>query len=380
MQLLEFQAKELFAARDITTPKATLITVADDLASVAYPVVLKAQVPVGGRKKAGAIKTVASMEEGIREFEKLSRMTVRGHRVRGVVAEEMIAAEREIYLAVLIDRSAKLPLLLASDAGGIDIETTARQTPEKVIRKHIHPLTGLPRYVLEYLLSRLSLRDHHKTFTQILESMIEIFTDTRAALVEINPLAVTRAGLVALDAKVVLDDKARHINEALLLHIEEECSCLVAETRSCNRMKLARDLGVTYVPLEGDVAVISDGAGTGMLTLDLIEDAGGQPANFCELGGHAGAETVQRALEVVLKNADPKVLLISLIGGLTRMDEIAEGIVEYLRRHCTTLPMVVRMCGTQEEVGQAMLRAAGIETYDNLNEAVEAAVKAVGKT
>jgi succinyl-CoA synthetase beta subunit len=206
--------------------------------------------------------------------------------------------------------------------------------------------------------------------------MFAIFYGYDASLIEINPLAVTPDGLAALDAKILLDDKAEYHHSELFARLKEEQEKLTKkkETRS---QRLAEELGVTYVPLEGEVALISDGAGTGMLTLDLICDAGGKPANFCELGGLAGTESMQQALEVVLANSKAKVLLISLIGGLTRMDEVAEGIVNYLKEHTVKIPLIVRMCGTKEDVGRAMLCEVGIETVADLPEAVRIAVDGV---
>jgi len=373
MRLLEFQAKRIFSEHGIPVPKGTLLTSSSKATTVDCPVVLKAQVPVGGRGKAGAIRVAESASEAARATEELFGSTVKGHQVQAVLAEEKISVEKELYLAVLIDKAAKLPMLLASSAGGVNIETIGRESPEKLVKKHMHPSIGLPGYVVPYLANRFSLSDQRAELAQILEQVLDIFYGYNASLVEINPLALTPNGLVALDAKIVLDDKAAYHHGEVFAHLEQEQNNL-ASYEITRAQRLAKELGVIYVPLKGDVALISDGAGTGMLALDLIKDAGGKPANFCELGGQAGTESMQQALEVVLANPDVKTLLISLIGGLTRMDEIAEGIVKYLKIHHIKIPLVVRMCGTQEEVGRAMLRRVGIETYDDLPEAVHAVV------
>jgi succinyl-CoA synthetase beta subunit len=373
MRLLEFQAKRIFSEHEISVPKGTLLTTPSEATAVACPCVLKAQVPAGGRGKAGAIRVAESAGEAARSAEELFGCTVKGHKVQAVLAEEKILVEKELYLAVLIDKAAKLPMIMASSAGGVDIETIGRGSPEKLIKKHVHPFVGLPGYLASYLANCFSLNDQRAELAQILKQVLDIFYCYNASLVEINPLAITPDGLVALDAKIVLDDKAAYQHGEVFAHLEQEQNNL-ASHEITRAQGLAKELGVTYVPLEGDVALISDGAGTGMLALDLIEDAGGKPANFCELGGQAGTESMQQALEVVLANPDIKTLLISLIGGLTRMDEIAEGIVNYVKTKRVKIPLVVRMCGTQEEVGRAMLRRVGIETYDDLTEAVHAAV------
>ncbi len=376
MRLLEFQAKRIFSEHEIPIPKSVLITSVADVAGLAFPTILKAQATVGGRRKAGAIKVAESASEATPAVEELLNTTVKGHRVQAVLAEEQVVVERELYLAVLIDKVAKLPMLMASSAGGVDIEAVGRDSPEKIIKKYVHPSVGLPRYVLQYLATQLSVKDRMADLTSIVEKMFAVFYGYNASLVEINPLAVTPNGLVALDAKILLDDKAAYRHPELFDQIKEEQNRL-AKSEKSRAQQLAEEYGVTYVPLEGEVALISDGAGTGMLALDLIRDVGGRAANFCELGGLAGTESMQQALEVVLANPKAKVLLISLIGGLTRMDEVAEGIVNYLKEHRVTIPLTVRMCGTQEEVGRAKLREVGIETYDDLPTAILAAVNGV---
>jgi len=376
MRLLEFQAKRIFSEHGIPVPKSVLITSPANVTEVSCPVVLKAQVAVGGRGKAGAIRVAESASEAASAIEELLNAMVKGHRVQAVLAEEKIPDAKELYLAVLIDKVARLPMLMASSAGGVDIETVGRDTPEKFVKKHAPPSVGLPGYVLQYLATQFSVKDRKAELSKIVEEMFGVFYGYNASLVEINPLAVTPDGLVALDAKIFLDDKAAYRHSELFTRLKEE-QYKLAKQETSRAQKLAEKFDITYVPLEGDIALISDGAGTGMLTLDLVRDVGGRPANFCELGGLAGTESMQQALEVVLANPKAEVLLISLIGGLTRMDEVAKGIVNYLKEHSVKIPLVVRMCGTQEDVGRAMLRKAGIETVDDLDEAVRAAVDGV---
>jgi succinyl-CoA synthetase beta subunit len=264
-------------------------------------------------------------------------------------------------------------MVMASAAGGVEIEQVARQTPERIVSKPIDPFIGLPSYTARFLAKVLQIQDG-ATLGAILEGMYTLLGTHDATLVEINPLAETPEGLVALDAKIVLDDKATYRHAAQFASLREEQRGLSYVEKTLAE-QLAQERGITYVLLPGDVGLIADGAGTGMLTLDLIGDAGGRGANFCEMGGHANATVMCQAMEVVLANPQVRALLISLIGGMTRMDEMADGIVRYLEQRETSVPLVVRMCGTQEEVGKATLRRVGIEPYDDLSAAVQRAVE-----
>jgi len=374
MRLVEFQAKRIFSEHGIPVPKNILLESSVDLENLPYPVVLKAQVPVGGRGKAGAIKTVSDANEAAAVLDELLSMRIKGNPVQAVLAEKKVEVQKELYLAILIDKLARLPVIMASAAGGIDIEQMARESPERIVKKYISPSIGLSDYTVRYLAKRIGVEKHLRDFEKLTHSLFDIFQSYDGTLVEINPLAVTATGLIALDAKIVLDDKAAYRHGDLFGKLKAEQTWPGRDGRSRSE-ELAEEKGITYVPLGGDVGMISDGAGTGMLTLDLIQDAGGQAANFCELGGQAGTESVRQALEVVLANPQVKVLLISLIGGLTRMDDVADGIVRYLEQHGRAVPLVIRMCGTQEKVGKEKLRAVGIEAFEDLEETVRAAVK-----
>ena len=374
MRLVEFQAKRIFSEHGIPVPKNILLESSVDLENLPYPVVLKAQVPVGGRGKAGAIKTVSDANEAAAVLDELLSMRIKGNPVQAVLAEKKVEVQKELYLAILIDKLARLPVIMASAAGGIDIEQMARESPERIVKKYISPSIGLSDYTVRYLAKRIGVEEHLRDFAKLAHSLFDIFQSYDGTLVEINPLAVTANGLIALDAKIVLDDKAAYRHGDLFGKLKAEQTWPGRDGRSRSE-QLAEEKGITYVPLGGDVGMISDGAGTGMLTLDLIQDAGGQAANFCELGGQAGTESVRQALEVVLANPKVKVVLIGLIGGLTRMDDVADGIVRYLEQHRRAVPLVIRMCGTQEKVGKEKLRAVGIEAFEDLEETVRAAVK-----
>jgi len=376
MRLLEFQAKRLFSEHGIPIPKNVLLKASTDLESLPYPVVLKAQVPVGGRGKAGAIKPVTDANEAAVVLNELLSISIRGNPVRAVLAEEKVEVQKEFYLALLIDKLAGLPVIIASDAGGVDIEQVDRESPEQIVKKYIDPSIGLSNYTVRYLAKRIGVEEHLRDFVKLAYSLFDIFQSYDGTLVEINPLAVTANGLLALDAKIVLDDKAAYRHGDLFGRLKDEQTQSGKNGRS-RAEQLAEEKGITYVSLGGNVGMISDGAGTGMLTLDLLQDAGGRAANFCELGGFGGKESMQQALEVVLANPRVDVLLISLIGGLTRMDEVADGIVAYLKGHEVSIPLVIRMCGTQEEAGRARLQTVGIEALDDLPTAIRTAVDTV---
>jgi succinyl-CoA synthetase beta subunit len=298
--------------------------------------------------------------------------------VQAVLAEEPAIIQREIYLAYLIDKQANLPLVMASGEGGVEIEETARVAPAKVIRKWIDPALGLQDFTLRAMAKSLGWADFPR-FRELVHAMTRIFQERDASLVEINPLAITPQGPLALDAKIVLDDKAAYRHGELLASLRAEQGRLDARAKSESE-RLAEAMGIGYVPLDGDIGMIADGAGTGMLTVDLIHLFGGRAANFCEMGGISNAQTMEQAIRVVAADPRVRVMLIGLIGGMTRMDEMAEGIVAYVRESGSPIPMVIRMCGTQADVGRALLNQIGIEPYEDLSEAVRDAVARAGRS
>ncbi|MGQ9598903.1 MAG: succinate--CoA ligase subunit beta [Anaerolineae bacterium] len=375
MRLLEFQAKRILAKSGIPVPPSRLLRLPSEVAGLSFPAVLKAQVPIGGRGKAGGIRVVHHAVEACVQVEELLTTQIRGYPVRAILAEPKVEVRREFYLALLVDARTNQPMVMASPAGGMEIEQIARQTPERIIYNPIDPWIGLPSYVIRSLGKTLAIRDG-ASLSAILEAMVGLLASHDATLVEINPLAETPDGLVALDAKIVLDDKAAYRHPGLFAWLREEQNEL-GRTDKTRAELLAEERRISYILLDGEIGLITDGAGTGMLTLDLIQEAGGRAANFCEMGGLANAEIMAQSMEVVLANPRVKALLISLIGGLTRMDEMAEGIACYLERHPAAVPLIVRMCGTQEEVGKATLRRVGIEPFDDLDEAVQHVVRVV---
>jgi succinyl-CoA synthetase beta subunit len=340
-----------------------------DLSKISPPVVLKAQVPVGGRGKAGGIRIARTTSEITSLAESLFKFKIKGYPINALLAEEMVDARKEMYLAILNDQSTNLPMLIASSAGGVEIEQSAREDRSIVFRQPINLIVGLQPYMIRRLAKHLGVLDT-SALLRLVEKMYEVFLKYDATLVEINPLVETSTGFVALDAKMTLDERAEYRQGLLFETLRQEQSEF-DRVENNPAVSLARRYGVTYVPLSGDIAMIADGAGTGMLTLDLIMDEGGNAADFCEMGGLANGDVVYRAMEVVLANDNARVLLITLIGGLTRMDEIAEGIVRYVHQKGMKVPLVIRMCGTQEDVGKAMLRDLGIETFDDMTSAIQ---------
>ena len=373
MRLLEFQAKRILKDRGIPVPKGVLLSSPEDLNQIALPAVLKAQVPVGGRGKAGAIRRVNQPKEAQTAIQELFASTVKGYPVAALLAEEPVEIKREVYIAYLIDKQVNLPLLIASSAGGVDIEEVARSSPSKIIKKHIDPILGVQDFMIRSLAKALKI-DDTRSLWNLIQAMVTLFHEVDASLVEINPLAITSGGMVALDAKLILDDKAAYRHKELFETLQSEQKRLDRRKKTLPE-ELAEGTGVTYVPLDGDIGIIADGAGTGMLTLDLIHEFGGRAANFCEMGGLSNAGTMEKAIEVILANPRVRVLLIGLIGGMTRMDEMAEGIVQYTQKTKRDFPMAICMVGTKADVGKAKLQEVGIEPFEDLSAAVEAAVE-----
>jgi succinyl-CoA synthetase beta subunit len=375
MRLYEFQAKRLFTEAGIPVPKSTLLTSPEQVAGLAFPVILKAQVPVGGRGRAGGIKVARNRSQAESHATGLLGSDIRGHTVYALLAEAMSEIQREIYLALLFDKGSNQVMIVGSAEGGVDIEQVAKESPERIVKKALNPFLSLPQFAIRTVAKALGII-HTKQFGAILKAMYELLWIHDATLVEINPLAETPEGLLALDAKMTLDDKAAFRHATLFADLAREHK-LLEQGKTTRAERLAAQRDIAYVLLDGDVGLIADGAGTGMLTLDLIQDAGGRPANFCEMGGLASPEVMCQSIEVVLANPNVKALLITLIGGLTRMDEMAEGIVQYTKGQEAAVPIVIRMAGTQEEVGKATLKQAGFGTFDDLPAAVEAVVDLV---
>ncbi len=366
MKLMEFQGKEIFAAAGLPVPAGRLLRRGDDLSGIKLPVLFKAQVMTGGRGKAGGIRLVKERERIAEEAALLWNMTIRDEPVEAILAvEENIRIERELYLAITFQGGSGEPVILASGAGGMEIENIAKADPGQVFTLPVDPVVGVMLYQARYLAKRFDYPDVNGLYG-VLQALYRVFVEYDASLVEINPLAVTESGLVALDAKVVLDNKAEGRHRDLFARLRAEQGCVAEERRNDT---------ITFVGMAGEVGLISDGAGTGMLTLDLVHDAGARVNSFCELGGVTNADVMYTAMRETLAYPGAKSLLVVLIGGFNRMDHMAEGIRRYLAEGRPALPMVVRMCGSLEEEGKRMLAEIGVATVDDLDEAVAEAVR-----
>lgn len=373
MKLLEFQAKKMLSESGIPIPDGKLIESISDLENIGFPTVLKAQIPVGGRGKAGAVCVAADKNEAKKITAELFDADVKGYAINTLLAEDVVNILKEIYICCLNDKEDNRPMFIASKEGGVDIEQLAKEAPGKIIRKKIDPVVGLMEFDIRDMAARLDI-PCDKKFVSVVKGLWHILRGQDATLVEINPLAITDTGLIALDGKIVLDDNAGFRSSGRLTEAKSGQKGRIIKKQSTPEM-LAEKYDISYVLLDGDIGIIADGAGTGMLTLDLVKDLGGSPANFCEMGGKAAAEAAEQAMEIVLSNPNVKSLLISLIGGLTRMDQVAEGIDAYLKENGCPVPVSVRMCGTKATEGVRILSPHGIEAKADLFETAKMAVQ-----
>jgi succinyl-CoA synthetase beta subunit len=360
VDLYEYQGKELFRAGGIPVSEGRLamspLEAREAALELGCPVVVKAQVLTGGRGKAGGIKLAASPAEAEERAREILGMDIRGHVAHRVWVERASDIAREYYLSVSFDRSAKRPLFLFTTQGGVDIEEVAARTPEALVRLHVDPLEGYRPWQGRRLVYGAGIADpaERAQVAEVVAKLYEVFRRCEAMLCEINPLIVTPTGEVrALDAKVTIDDNAlfRHPDLAELRDLSAD-DPLEA---------LAREKGVTYVKLDGEVGVLGNGAGLTMATVDIVTFVGGRPANFCDLGGGGDAQGVVDALEVVTRDPQVRSVFFNIFGGITRCDEVARGILQALEGMALTLPIVVRLDGTNAEEGRRLLREAGKE-------------------
>ena len=378
MKLHEYQSKLLFAARGIPIPRgkvaATALEARDIAQELGGRVVVKSQVLVGGRGKAGGIRLAKTPGEAEELAQQILSMHIKGLPVRKVLVDAAAEIKNEIYLAITNDRASKRPVMIASAAGGIDIEEVARTDPDKIIREPIEPFIGLRDYQVRNIALGIELpRGLWRQFGLIASGLYETYRQTDASLAEINPLVIGGQGtLVALDGKIILDDNAlyRHADLAEMRDLDEEST---QETE-------ARKFGLSYVKLEGDIGCMVNGAGLAMGTMDIVKLFGGSPANFLDIGGGAQADKVAAALRIILSDSKVKTVLINIFGGITRCDEVARGIIAAIRDLHITLPMVVRLVGTNEEEGRRLLADASLITADSLADAAKKAVAAAQAT
>jgi succinyl-CoA synthetase beta subunit len=375
MDLLEYQGKQLFARHGLKVSDGRAVTTVDDAVAAAnevgYPVVVKAQVLIGGRGKAGGVK-LADDETSAREHaENILGMDIKGHTVRTLWIEHASDIASEYYASVLLDRSAKQPLIMFSVEGGIDIEEVAEKTPEKLIRRHVDALKGLSRQQAGEIATEGGAdEDVIEGVADALTALYEVWTAEDALLAEINPLIVTPEREVkALDAKVTLDGNAlyRHAENQGLSDSENEDPI---ERR-------AKEQRVQYVALDGDIGILGNGAGLVMSTLDVVAGAGGRPANFLDAGGGSDAGKVKQAVELILSNDAVKAVLFNIFGGITRCDEVAKGLIAAFEEIKPTVPFVVRLDGTNDVQGRELLEQASLPNVHPAKTMDEAAEKVV---
>ena len=377
MKLLEYQAKEIFRRYDIPTPRSGVAESPKDAREIAErlgPVAIKAQLPVGGRGKAGGIKFAESPEEAEKIAGGLLGSRIKDIEVKKVLVEEKLDIKDELYLGVTVDRKNRCYVVLASSEGGVDIEEVAEETPEKIVKQMIDPLLGIRDYHCRSVAKRLGYSGREMNdLAGFIRKLYRVAFEMDAELTEINPLALTEDGFIAADARLNIDNNAlfRHPNIAEIQR-EGELSEFSA------REQEARTLGLTYVELDGDIGVIGNGAGLTMATLDSVTLLGGKPANFLDLGGGASPERIETAVTFVIKDPRVKTVFVNILGGITKCDDTALGIIETRRRLGSEKPIVVRMMGTNEEEGKRLLEEAGIETLDTMEEAAERAVALAG--
>ena len=376
MDLLEYQGKQLFARHGLDVSDGRAVTTVEDAVAAAnelgYPVVVKAQVLIGGRGKAGGVKLAANEDEAREHATNILGLDIRGHIVHELWIEKASDIEDEYYASILLDRSAKAPLLMFSKEGGIDIEEVAEKTPEKLVRHHIDALDGLSRdEALKIAADGGVDADLAEGVADILVSLYEVWTQEDATLTEINPLIVTPDRKVkALDAKVTLD------NNALYRHPEN--AALTVEGAIDPIEEKAQALGLQYVTLDGDIGILGNGAGLAMSTLDVVAQAGGEPANFLDAGGGSNAEVDHdRASRCCSRNPRVKAVLFNIFGGITRCDEVARGLHRRVRRFDTDVPFVVRLDGTNDVEGRRILEEAALPNVHPAKTMNEAAEKVV---
>jgi succinyl-CoA synthetase beta subunit len=377
MRLHEYQSKEVFADNKIPIPRGRLASTPEEAKDIAEelsgPVVLKAQVLVGGRGKAGGIRLVKSPEEAEEEASKILGNRIKGIPVRRILVEEAVNIQQEIYFGMTVDRERGETMMIASAEGGIEIEEVARISPEKIVKIGINPLLGLWDFQARNLAAEIEIPRHlWRAFNNICQNLYATYQQLDATLAEINPLVITTDNrIIALDGKVIIDDNALFRHPDLV--DKRDISAEPPEEIE------ARKFGLAYIKLDGNIGCLVNGAGLAMATMDIIQHKGGQPANFLDIGGGASAEKVAAALRIILADSQVKTILINIFGGITRCDEVANGIKQILDQIKTDIPFIIRLVGTNETEGRQILAEANLETAGTLQEAAEKAVNLAGE-
>ncbi len=377
MKLLEYQAKEVFRGHGIPTPRGELADSAKGVKGIAErlgPVAIKAQLPLGGRGKAGGIQFADTPDEAESVARQLLGSEIKGVEVERLLVEEKLDIVDELYLGVVVDRRSRSYVVLASREGGVDIEEVASSTPEKIVRHTVNPVHGIRNYHCRRIAGLLDFSG--KTMLQIAALIGKLYLiawEMDAELTEINPVAVTPDRVVALDARLNIDDSSLFRHQDLV-----EVYRLGGYSDLSPREREARDLGLTYVELDGDIGIVGNGAGLTMATIDTVALHGGRPANFLDLGGGASAERIETGVSFVMGDSRVEAVFVNILGGITRCDDIARGLVMARSRVGSEKPLVVRLVGTNEEEGRRILGSRGIPTLETMEEAAERIVSLTG--
>ncbi len=374
MKLQEYRSKEILARYGVPMLAGEPATSPEEARSIAEriggPVVVKAQVLVGGRGKAGGVKLASTAAEAEVRAREILGLDIKGITVRTVLVAPAAEIAKEYYLGLILDRAARAITVIASAEGGVEIEETAKTSPDAILRLPLHPLLGLQEHETRRIGFFLGIpADLRKDFANVMRGLYDAFVQSDADLAEINPLVVTDDGqLLALDAKIVLDDSAlpRHPDLEAMRDLNEEEPSEIA----------AREAGISFIKLDGSIGCMVNGAGLAMTTMDLVKLAGGEPANFLDIGGGAKADRVAAAFKIILDDENVRAILINIFGGITRGDEVARGIVEARSTLEREVPMVVRIVGTNAEEARPILAEANLITADSLDDAAAKAVEA----
>jgi succinyl-CoA synthetase beta subunit len=372
MKLHEYQSKHIFSKYGIPIPKGRVATTAEEARNIAVElggrVVIKSQVLVGGRGKAGGIRVAKDPREAEDLATQILAMEIKGLPVRKVLVDEAANISKEIYLGITNDRAARKPVMMSSSAGGVEIEEVARISPEKIIKELIDPLLGLKDYQARNIAIGIDLpKQHWKLFNQIASGLWHAYEDCDATLAEINPLVITEDNrLIALDGKMLLDDNA-------LFHHPDLSELRDLDIEAPSEIE-ARKYGLSFIKLDGNIGCMVNGAGLAMTTMDIIKLFGGEPANFLDIGGGAGSDKVAAAMRIILTDPNVKTVLLNIFGGITRCDEVARGILVALDEVKPKVPMVVRLVGTNADEGRKLLLDAKMITADTLADAAQKAV------
>ncbi len=366
MKLFEYRGKELFHNYEISVPNGKLVKSEKDFSDLNYPFVLKAQVPVGGRGKAGGIQSVENKDEAKEKLSQILGMDIKGHTVEKVLAEEKVGIKKELYISIMLDRSKKTPLLMISGSGGMDIESVP---DDQIFKEWINPFIGIQPFHIRGTVSKLKLeKEEGKQVAKVLSKIYKMFREYDCELVEINPLIIATDGnVIALDSKVVIND------DALYRHPD-----IVAENVELTPLeKDAKEKGIAFIQLDGNIGVIANGAGLTMATLDALTHFEGNAGVFLDLGGTDDPEKVKQAFEL-MKKAKPKVIFLNLFGGITRCDTVAKGVQAVITKEGIDCPVVTRIKGCNEDIAKDILKDAGLITAATLQEAAKKSCELAG--